>query len=227
MHYNNVCEGRFVKRLNRFVAVVQIDGVKTQCHVKNTARCKELFLPGARVFLEDCIENKSRKTRYDVIAVYKGQTLVNIDSQAPNKVVGEYMEHIFPDVVFYRPETKYKNSRFDFYVETPEKKIFLEVKGVTLEEDGIVRFPDAPTERGVKHIKELIACRKEGYEAYIVFVIQMKGAWKFVPNDRTHPQFGEALKEAEKAGVHILCFDCLIKPDSMEISEKIPYSFTV
>lgn len=202
---------------------MDIDGEEVTCHVKNTGRCRELLVEGAIVFLEDCKDNPNRKTRYDLIAVYKGDMLVNMDSQAPNKVVGEYLPVLFPDIIMARSETKYKNSRFDFYVETEKKKIFLEVKGVTLEENGIARFPDAPTERGIKHMQELIACMEEGYDAYILFVIQMEGMKQFEPNIATHPAFGTVLKEAESAGVKICCLGCTVEPDGLWISYEIPY----
>lgn len=223
MQYKNICKGRFLRRPNRFIAIVDIEGEEITCHVKNTGRCRELLVEGATVFLEDCGKNTNRKTRYDLIAVYKGRLLVNMDSQAPNKVVGEYLPILFPDITMARPETKYNNSRFDFYLETEQKKIFLEVKGVTLEENGVARFPDAPTERGIKHMQELIACMKDGYEAYIIFVIQMEGMKRFEPNIATHPAFGEVLKEAEDAGVKIRCLGCSVEPDRLQISYEIPY----
>ena len=221
MQYGNICKGRFLRRTNRFIAIVDIDGEEVTCHVKNTGRCRELLVEGAIVFLEDCKDNPNRKTRYDLIAVYKGDMLVNMDSQAPNKVVQEWLPKLFPDITLIRPETKYKNSRFDFYVETETEKIFMEVKGVTLEVDGEARFPDAPTERGVKHIQELIACRKDGYEAYIIFVVQMKGVTHFVPNVATHPEFAEALKNAKKQGVKILCYDCKVTPDELVLDKEV------
>lgn len=223
MRYQNICKGRFLRRPNRFIAIVEIEGKEITCHVKNTGRCRELLVEGATVFLEDCGDNPNRKTRYDLIAVYKDDMLVNIDSQAPNKVVGEYLPILFSDIIKARPETKYQNSRFDFYVETEQKKIFLEVKGVTLEENGIARFPDAPTERGIKHMQELIACMEEGYDAYIIFVIQMERMTLFEPNVATHPAFGKVLKEAEDAGVHIRCLGCTVEPDGLWISYEIPY----
>lgn len=221
MKYANIKEGIFVSRPNRFIAIVNIDGREEKCHVKNTGRCKELLIKGSRVFLEDCSKNPNRKTRYDLIAVYKEDCLINMDSQAPNKVVQEYLPILFPDVTLIRPETKYKNSRFDFYVETKEEKIFIEVKGVTLEEEGEVRFPDAPTERGVKHIRELIDCIQDGYRAYIIFVAQMKGVTHFVPNRATHPEFADVLKEAKECGVNVLCFDCKVKVDELVIDEPV------
>ena len=221
MKYAKIKEGIFISRPNRFIAIVNIDGKEETCHVKNTGRCKELLIKGSKVFLEDCSHNPNRKTKYDLIAVYKGDCLVNMDSQAPNKVVQEWLPKLFPDITLIRPETKYKNSRFDFYVETETEKIFMEVKGVTLEVDGEARFPDAPTERGVKHIQELIACRKDGYEAYIIFVVQMKGVTHFVPNVATHPEFAEALKNAKKQGVKILCYDCKVTPDELVLDKEV------
>lgn len=221
MKYQKIKQGFFINRPNRFLANVKLDGKIEVCHVKNTGRCKELLIEGAVVFLEES-KNPNRKTKYDLIAIYKGDKLVNIDSQAPNKVVQEYLPQIFHDVISVRPETKYKNSRFDFYVETMRSKIFIEVKGVTLEDNGIVRFPDAPTERGLKHIQELVACTKEGYQAYIIFVVQMEGVTYFEPNLRAQPAFARELYLAKKAGVEILCFDCRVTPDSLEINQKVP-----
>ena len=224
MKYAKIREGIFISRPNRFIAIVNIDGKEETCHVKNTGRCKELLIKGSKVFLEDCSHNPNRKTKYDLITVYKGDCLVNMDSQAPNKVVQEWLPTLFPDITLIRPETKYKNSRFDFYVETEKEKIFMEVKGVTLEVGGEARFPDAPTERGVKHIQELVACRKDGYEAYIIFVVQMKGVTHFVPNVATHPEFAEALREAKKQGVNILCYDCKVESDELVLDQKIEVS---
>lgn len=221
MKYKKIKQGFFISRPNRFLANVMLDGNVEVCHVKNTGRCKELLVEGAVVFLEES-KNPNRKTKYDLIAIYKGNRLVNIDSQAPNKVVQEYLPQIFHDVVYIRPETKYKNSRFDFYVETKEDKIFIEVKGVTLEDKGVVRFPDAPTERGLKHIQELVTCKKEGYQAYIIFVVQMEGVTYFEPNFQAHSEFARELYFARKAGVEILCFDCRVTPDSLEINQKVP-----
>ncbi|MCI8409395.1 MAG: DNA/RNA nuclease SfsA [Lachnospiraceae bacterium] len=221
MKYHKIKRGFFISRPNRFLANVMLDGEIEVCHVKNTGRCKELLIEGAIVFLEKS-KNPNRKTKYDLIAVYKGDKLVNIDSQAPNKVVQEYLPEIFKDIVCIRPETKYKNSRFDFYVETKQNKIFIEVKGVTLEDNGVVRFPDAPTERGLKHIQELIACKKEGYQAYIIFVVQMEDVTYFEPNLQAQPEFARELYVAKKSGVEILCFCCRVTPDSLEIYQKVP-----
>lgn len=219
MIYKRVKEGVFLSRPNRFIANVEIDGEIQVCHVKNTGRCKELLIPGVRVFLEES-DNLNRKTRFDIIAVYKGDKLFNIDSSAPNKVFNEWLSS-FKEISLIKPESKYKNSRFDFYVEAGKKKAFIEVKGVTLEKDGVHMFPDAPTERGVKHINELISCVKEGYEGVIVFVVQTDFGEYFTPNTETHPEFAEVLKNAEKQGVKILCFNCDVAPDKLSIKDKI------
>ncbi len=223
MKYHNIIEGTFISRPNRFIANVEAAGQVQVCHVKNTGRCRELLVPGCRVYLETA-DNPNRKTKYDLIAVKKGNLLINMDSQAPNKAAGEWLEKriLYPDLKVLKPEVKYDNSRFDFYIEAGERKIFLEVKGVTLEEGGIARFPDAPTERGVKHIRELMACMKEGYEPVILFVIQMKGIRRFMPNDETHKAFGDTLREAREKGVRILAYDCLVTEDSMEIRDPVP-----
>lgn len=221
MNYHKIKQGYFINRPNRFLANVMLDGKVEVCHVKNTGRCKELLMEGAIVFLEES-GNPKRKTKYDLVAIYKGDRMINMDSQAPNKVVQEYLPQIFQDVVCIRPETKYKNSRFDFYVETEQDKIFIEVKGVTLEENGVVRFPDAPTERGLKHIQELVTCKKEGYQAYIIFVVQMEDVAYFEPNVEAQPEFARELYLAKKAGVEILCFDCKVTPDSLKINQKVP-----
>ncbi|HIZ07141.1 MAG TPA: DNA/RNA nuclease SfsA [Candidatus Eubacterium avistercoris] len=223
MKYHNIIEGTFISRPNRFIANVEAAGQVQVCHVKNTGRCRELLVPGCRVYLETA-DNPNRKTKYDLIAVKKGNLLINMDSQAPNKAAGEWLEKriLYPDLKILKPEVKYDNSRFDFYIEAGERKIFLEVKGVTLEEGGIARFPDAPTERGVKHIRELMACMKEGYEPVILFVVQMKGIRRFMPNDETHKAFGDTLREAREKGVRILAYDCLVTEDSMEIRDPVP-----
>lgn len=222
MKYNKVKTGIFKSRPNRFIAYVEMDGEVKTCHVKNTGRCKELLIPGVTVYLEEQ-DNPKRKTKYDLIGVQKGNRLINMDSQAPNKVVYEWimLGGLFPDIKLIKTEKTYGNSRFDLYVETENKQIYIEVKGVTLEEDGIVRFPDAPTERGVKHVRELIACVEEGYEAYIIFVIQMKDVTYFEPNNVTHPAFGEALKEAEEKGVHILAMDCDVEFDQLNVRKNV------
>ncbi len=223
MRYENIVTGQFKSRPNRFIAMVEIDGKIEKCHVKNTGRCRELLLPDAEIYLEKS-GNPQRKTAYDLIGVKKGELLINMDSQAPNKAVKEWLEEeaYFKHVTFIKPECKYGNSRIDFYLETEEgRKIFIEVKGVTLEEEGIARFPDAPTERGIKHIQELQQAVAEGYEAYILFVIQMKEIRQFEPNDRTHQAFGDALREAQKHGVSILAYDCVVTRDSMRLDNPV------
>ena len=229
MKYEHITEGRFIDRPNRFIAHVEINGQVETVHVKNTGRCRELLIPGTQVFLEKS-SNPARKTAYDLICVNKkGRGLINMDSQIPNKAALEWIKagHLFPEKVQVTPEKTYGNSRFDFFVRGGElmagtREAFVEVKGVTLEEDGTAWFPDAPTERGIKHIEELIHCVEEGYDAYIIFVIQMKGVHCFRPNDRTHRAFGDTLRKAADSGVHILALDCLVTKDTMEIDEKIP-----
>lgn len=222
MKYNKVKTGIFRSRPNRFIAYAEMDGEVKTCHVKNTGRCKELLIPGVTVYLEEQ-DNPDRKTKYDLIGVQKGNRMINMDSQAPNKVVYEWIKSggLFSDIKLIKTEKTYGNSRFDLYVEAENRQIYIEVKGVTLEEEGIVRFPDAPTERGVKHVRELIACVEEGYEAYIIFVVQMKGVKYFEPNNITHPAFGQALKEAEEKGVHILAVDCDVEVDQLNIRKNV------
>ena len=224
MHYKNIIEGIFISRPNRFIAICEIGGIKEVCHVKNTGRCRELLIPGATVFLVES-ENPERKTKYDLVAVLKNENLFNIDSSAPNKVFYEWLKKggLFDEVSLIKPEYKYKNSRFDFYVEYKNKKVFLEVKGVTLEENGVLLFPDAPTLRGEKHINELISALSEGFESYIVFIIQTEKAKYFTPNKKTHPAFAEALKTAEEKGVKIICFNCHTKEDALRIKDYIPF----
>ena len=226
MEYRRIREGIFISRPNRFIARVQVDGKEEICHVKNTGRCRELLVPGARVLLEEA-ENPHRKTRFDLVQVYKGDLLVNMDSQMPNFLVREWMEAggLFPDLRMTAMEKKYGSSRFDLYAEHGEHKAFLEVKGVTLEENGIARFPDAPTQRGIRHMRELMDCVKEGYEAYLIFVIQMKGVHSFQPNWRTQPEFGHVLREAAQAGVQVIARDCLVYPGRIVIDQKIPVDF--
>lgn len=222
MQYLHIEEGRFISRPNRFAAQVDIDGSEHTVHVKNTGRCRELLTLGARVFLEKST-NRNRKTAYDLVAVYKDSLLINMDSQAPNRVFDEFLRQggLFKSPVLIKPESKFQNSRFDFYAETKDKRIFLEVKGVTLESNGVAMFPDAPTERGVKHVKELISAKTQGFEAYCVFIIQMENPRHFTPNAKTHPQFAEALRDAYKAGVKLLAYDCRVTPDSLNINREI------
>ena len=223
MKYENITEGRFLDRPNRFIAHVEIAGQTETVHVKNTGRCRELLIPGVQVFLEKS-SNPARKTAYDLVCVNKeGRGLINMDSQAPNQAAAEWIQGggLFPEEVSVYRERKYGNSRFDIYVESPERKAFIEVKGVTLEENNIVRFPDAPTERGLKHVEELAECMQDGYEAYLLFVIQMKDVRKFQPNWNTHHRFGDALKAAREAGVRILAMDCMIGEDFMRIQDPV------
>ena len=223
MKYKNIVEGKFIERPNRFIAKVEIDGVTETVHVKNTGRCRELLVKGSTVYLEKS-NNPERKTGYDLIAVLKnGNNIINMDSQIPNAVTEEWLNkgNLFSKDAVIRREVTHNKSRFDFYIEDGDRKIFLEVKGCTLETDDIARFPDAPTERGVKHINELIDCKNLGLEAYILFVIQMKGIKHFEPNDITHTALGDALRRAEKSGVKILAYDCIVTPDSIEIDKEV------
>ena len=222
MQYRSVKKGIFQARPNRFIAHVEVDGRLEVVHVKNTGRCRELLVPGATVYLEES-GNPARKTRYDLIAVEKGRLLVNMDAQAPNKVFQAWAEGggFLSGLTLLRPETTWGSSRFDFYWEAGERRGFVEVKGVTLEENGHARFPDAPTERGVKHLEELIRCQAEGYEAAVCFVIQMAGMKDFAPNDVTHPAFGAALRKAAGAGVQVLARGCSVTPDTLTIAEPV------
>ena len=226
MQYDFVTAGRFISRPNRFVAMVELDGQPTVCHVKNTGRCGELLLPGAAVWLARG-DNPNRKTAWDLVAVRKEATgaLINIDSQAPNAVVGEALRDgkIVRDVTRIRPETVFGDSRVDFYLETADgRKVFLEVKGVTLEQNGVARFPDAPTQRGVKHLKELEKAVEQGFEAVILFVVQMKGVHHVEPNTATHPAFAEALHHAVTSGVRALAYDCIVTPDTLALDQPVP-----
>ena len=280
MKYNHVVSGIFLQRPNRFIAHVLIDSKEEICHVKNTGRCRELLIPGCTVYCA-VSDNPQRKTKFDLIAVEKNiesQTiftnagissqntkkspetnrtlLVNMDSQAPNAVVKEWLQSgasPFGNIDLLKPEYKYGNSRFDFYLEcktTPKRagtsskptnktaaiptstqnatnlprKIFLEVKGVTLEDNGVVLFPDAPTERGVKHVRELIHCHEQGFETYVLFVVQMECALYFTPNRKTHPQFADALCEAQNTGVQLLAYTCKVTPGEMKIDTELKIS---
>ena len=205
-----------------------VEGRTETVHVKNTGRCKELLVPNAKVYLY-VSDNPNRKTKYDLIAVEKvtdrGIILVNMDSQVPNDVVAEWLKknELFSENAVIKREVKFGNSRFDFYVEYGERKAFIEVKGVTLESDGVVSFPDAPTERGVKHINELVSCLEQGFEAYIIFVVQMKGVEVFEPNAEHHKEFADTLNYAREKGVKVLVYDCIVTPDTIEIDKKIEY----
>jgi len=223
MTYDNVSPAKFFSRPNRFIANVLLGDEEITCHVKNTGRCEELLRPGVRVYVQQ-VDSPLRKTRYDLIAVTKGQRLINLDSQAPNRVFLEHLQsgRCMDGITRVKPEAKFGGSRFDFYVEAGERRIFIEVKGVTLEEDGVVLFPDAPTLRGVRHLNELAQCAAQGYEAHVVFVVQMSDVRYFTPNDAMHPAFGAALRAAAAAGVRVTALDCAVEPDRLEIGNEIP-----
>lgn len=223
MKYKAIVKGEFLSRPNRFIANVEINGNSEVVHVKNTGRCKELLLPHTTVYLS-VSSNSQRKTKYDLIAVEKttqgGTFLVNMDSQIVNDVAEEYLKSYLPNAYIKR-EVTYGNSRFDFYIENKGARAFCEVKGVTLENDGVVSFPDAPTERGIKHLNELVRAKKEGYDAYVLFIIQMKGVKYFTPNDITHKAFGDALRDASEQGVKIMAIDCIVTPDTIIPNEEV------
>ena len=222
MQYKNIVEGIFHLRPNRFIAHVEIDGNVEIVHVKNTGRCRELLPEGAQVWCEKSA-NPNRKTNYDLICVQKGDRLINMDSQAPNAAAGEWLRNGgLGDVTDVRAEVKFENSRFDFAFQKDGKPCFMEVKGVTLENDGICAFPDAPTTRGAKHLRELIRAVEAGYQAYVLFVIQMPDVQYLHPNDATDPEFSEALRQAARAGVQVLALDCDVTPDSMKIRQIVP-----
>ncbi len=220
MHYpsGSVVIAEFIRRPNRFIAHCLLDGEEIVCHVKNTGRCRELLVPGAVVYLCRATEGTVRKTLYDLIAVQKGDRLINMDSYAPNLAAGEFLRKRFDSV---RAEVKYGDSRVDFLAERDRQKTFVEVKGVTLEQDGVVLFPDAPTERGARHLRELMHAVEEGYRAAVLFVIQMEDVRYFSPNDTTDPEFGKALREAAAAGVEIWAYTCRVKADSMDIADPV------
>ena len=217
MLYSHIRKGTFLRRPNRFIAEVIIDGKLTLCHVKNTGRCKELLVPETTVFVEEVFSEK-RKTKFDLIAVEKQGVLINMDAQAPNCVFREYINRgsFLPNITYIRPEYRWGDSRFDFYLEQGNLRHLVEVKGVTLEENGVVRFPDAPTERGIKHIRGLISAMDQGFSSWICFVVQLGRAKYLVPNDDTHPEFGQALRAAKGAGVHILALACHVSSHSLE-----------
>ena len=219
-----VKKGRFLERPNRFIARVELDGAVETVHVKNTGRCRELLVPDCTVYLAD-EGHAARKTRYDLIAVEKAGTgLINMDSQVVNAVAGEWFPQsgLFAAGASFRREVTHGNSRFDFAVEEGARRHFVEVKGVTLEQNGVALFPDAPTLRGVKHLQELEACVKQGFGAWVLFVIQMEGMSCFCPNEAMHPQFAEALRSAAKAGVHVLAVDCRVAPDRLQVKGFVP-----
>ena len=217
MTYQNMTPGIFLARPNRFIAHIEINGAVEICHVKNTGRCRELLIPGCTVWCQRS-DNPNRKTKYDLIAVQKGDRLINMDSQAPNKAAGEWLASGGLGAVSeLRAEVKHGDSRYDFSFVKDGKRCFLEVKGCTLEQDGVCAFPDAPTERGAKHIRGLTAAAREGCGAYILFVIQMSDVKYIRPHDETDPEFGRALREAAQNGVRVLAVDCAVTPDTMQI----------
>ena len=218
--YEHVLPAEFIARPNRFIARVRLDGREETVHVKNTGRCRELLIPGARVWLAEGA-NPARKTRYDLVAVEKGGLLVNMDSQAPNKAAAEALPRLFPQITDLRPEAVFGDSRLDFCADMGDKKLYVEVKGCTLEEDGVALFPDAPTQRGVKHLRELESCVRAGHAVALLIVIQMKGVRVFRPNRRTHPAFADALAHAWDAGVQVLARDCLVTPDSLTLDQPV------
>ncbi len=223
MEYRHIRAGTFLARPNRFIAQVELDGAVETVHVKNTGRCRELLRPGVTVWLEGS-ENPARKTAYDLVAVDKDGLLINMDAQAPNQVFQEWAQSggFRQDLTLLRPETVFGASRLDFYWESPTATGFVEVKGVTLEENGHARFPDAPTARGAKHLGELVRCREAGHQAAVCFVLQMAGMHAFSPNDATDPDFGAALRRAAAAGVQILAMECAVTPESLRITRPVP-----
>ena len=227
MRYQNVTPAVFVARPNRFIAHVEINGARETVHVKNTGRCRELLVPGCTVYVSRS-DNPTRKTKYDLIAVRKERAgreslLINMDSQIPNAAALEWLRNsgLFSPSAVFRREITYKDSRFDIYVEDGERRSFIEVKGVTLEDSGVAMFPDAPTARGVKHLNGLAGCVQDGFEAYVLFVIQMKGVFVFRPHDAMDPEFGDALRRAAAAGVKVLAMDCRITPDTITIDSPV------
>lgn len=223
IQYPNMVPGTFCARPNRFIARVQIAGCEEICHVKNTGRCKELLVPGARVYCQHHAD-PGRKTNWSLIAVEKGKRLINMDSQIPNKAAYDYVNQgglgFIPD--FLRGEKIYGDSRFDLYYEANGRKGFVEVKGVTLEQDGIARFPDAPTQRGRKHLLELQAAAADGYDAWVLFVIQMSDIDHFEPNSATDPAFAEALRTVSQNGVRVKAVECAVTPDSLTLTKEVP-----
>ncbi len=227
MKYNNIIEAKFIERPNRFIAYCDINGEIEKVHVKNTGRCKELLVKGSTVYLEES-DNPNRKTKYSLISVIKNNRLINMDSQVTNKMVYESIKDkslILPgfdeEITLIKPEKTYGNSRFDVYIEGETKKAFIEIKGCTLEENNVVKFPDAKTERGVKHVKELIKAREDGYLAYIIIVIQMEDVLYFTPNVEMHKEFADVLKEAEEKGVNILAYDSKVNIDSIKLNKSV------
>lgn len=227
MKYNKMVKAKFIERPNRFVAYCDIDGDIEKIHVKNTGRCKELLVPGCEVYLEES-NNPNRATKYSLISVMKGDRLINMDSQVTNKMVYESLKDkslVLPgfdeEMTLIKPEKTYGNSRFDVYIEGETKKAFIEIKGCTLEVDNVIKFPDAKTERGVKHVKELIKAREEGYLAYVILVIQMEDVLYFTPNIEMHKEFGDVLKEADEKGVKILAYDSIVDVESIKLNKPV------
>lgn len=220
MQYGKILPARFLSRPNRFVARVEAEGEELVCHVKNTGRCRELLVPGATVWLEES-PNPSRKTKFDLIAVEKGDRLINMDAQAPNRIFAQWIRQQEPGIAVH-PEYRYGDSRLDFCLERPEGLHLVEVKGVTLEREGHCLFPDAPTERGVRHLHELMRAVEEGHRATAFFVIQMADVLDFAPNDTTHPAFGEALREAARRGVEIAAYTCRVTPETVTLDAPVP-----
>ena len=222
MIYENIRKGTFISRPNRFVSNVIVDGILETAHVKNTGRCRELLLEGATVYLQHH-ENADRKTSWSLIGVEKGDRLINIDSQAPNKAVYEWLKEakFLGNIISIKPEYTYGDSRIDFFVKTDTDKILIEVKGVTLEENNIAMFPDAPTERGIKHVLELSKSLDDGFKAYVIFVIQMKGVRYFTPNIKTHKAFADALMYADKKGVRMMAVDCDVGVDYLGVKDEV------
>ena len=221
MEYKNIVPGVFLARPNRFIAHIEIDGQTEICHVKNTGRCRELLPVGAKVWCEES-SNPARKTKFDLISVQKGQRIINMDSQAPNAAVKEWLETGgLGEIENLKPESRQGDSRFDFSFTKDGKPCFLEVKGVTLENDGVCAFPDAPTTRGARHLRELTQLAKDGFGAYVLFVIQMADVKYLHPNDLTDPEFGNALREAATAGVKVLAMDCAVTPDTMVLRSPV------
>lgn len=228
MYYNEVKEAIFKERPNRFIAYCEVDGKLEKVHVKNTGRCKELLVPGVKVYLQHH-DNPNRKTKYSLITVEKGKRLVNIDSQAPNTVVEEALKkgviklpHMSSPLTQIKREQTYGNSRFDFYLESAHEKAFMEIKGATLEQEDYVMFPDAVTDRGTKHIEELIKAVEDGYKAYVLFVIQMENIEYFTPHAQRDPKFAKALYEASQKGVGILVYECKVTADTLEVTREVP-----
>lgn len=225
MKYNKIIEGIFIKRANRFIAQVRIHGEEETVHVKNTGRCKELLVPGVKVILEDCSHQRNRKTKYSLIAVWKGDLLVNMDSQVPNAVVFEAIAKNkikgLENINYLKREVTFRRSRYDLYFESEREKGFIEIKGVTLEEEGICMFPDAPTERGTKHVLEMIEAVKEGYIGILFFLVQMKGPKLFQLNWQMDPVFSEAVNAAKEKGVQVIAYDSVVVENNIQIGDPV------